>query len=175
MKIPISKLSLGFHELDFEDSLESFGLSNEQVFSKPVTGHVKVDRGASHIYIQAAVKTQGQFSCDRCLREFDQEISGETRLYYEVVSTGERTGFNEDEAEVRTYRSGDAFIDITPDVRETLVLSLPMKMVCSPDCKGICPGCGEDLHESACHCGEKPVDPRWDALKQLLDKTPEGG
>ncbi len=178
MKIPIAKLPIGLHELEFEGPASAYKL-NSAVFSTPVIGQIQVDKGEAQVYVHALVKTNGLFSCDRCVREFDQEISGELRLCYQIVGTGGRPSFTgeegDGEAGLRTYRTGEAFIDISDDIRDTLVISVPMKNVCSPECQGICPGCGEDLKESACKCGEKPPDPRWDTLKQLQDKTPEDG
>jgi len=47
-------------------------------------------------------------------------------------------------------------------------LSIPMKLLCREDCQGICPGCGANLNQEACRCGEKPGDPRWEKLRELL-------
>jgi uncharacterized protein len=46
-------------------------------------------------------------------------------------------------------------------------LSLPVKTLCKPDCKGLCPRCGENRNSQACHCDEGPNDPRWEALAGL--------
>lgn len=53
-------------------------------------------------------------------------------------------------------------------VREDILLSLPTKILCREDCRGICPYCGANLNEKQCDC-KKPVDPRLEALKQFLD------
>jgi uncharacterized protein len=52
-------------------------------------------------------------------------------------------------------------------LKDQLILNLPMKPLCSPDCKGLCPGCGADISTSACGCGESDVDPRFEILKKL--------
>jgi uncharacterized protein len=48
------------------------------------------------------------------------------------------------------------------------VLNMDSRLICSEDCKGVCPRCGKDLNQGSCSC-EKEVDPRLAALKQLLD------
>ena len=59
-------------------------------------------------------------------------------------------------------------IDVTPAVREELVLAAPRYVVCRDDCKGICPQCGKDLNAGPCDCA--PVtDARWQPLKALKD------
>ena len=68
-------------------------------------------------------------------------------------------------------------IDVTDDIREDLLLALPIVFKCSPGCKGICPGCGANLNREKCTCGTKknrkkktgnedPASP-WDALSAL--------
>ena len=69
-------------------------------------------------------------------------------------------------------------INVTEDIREDLLLALPMVYKCSPDCKGICAGCGANLNSEKCSCGKKkkktkseqppPDEPSpWDALSAL--------
>jgi len=58
-------------------------------------------------------------------------------------------------------------IDLTPAMREQILLSIPPSPLCSEDCKGLCPSCGKDLNEGACGCDRTVVDPRWQALKGL--------
>ena len=57
--------------------------------------------------------------------------------------------------------------------REAVVLEMPIKYLCADSCAGICPGCGADLNEGACGCGDKPADPRWGPLKKLLKEENE--
>ncbi len=58
-------------------------------------------------------------------------------------------------------------IDLTPAMREQILLSIPPSPVCREDCKGLCPSCGKDLNDGACGCDRTVVDPRWEALKGL--------
>lgn len=53
-------------------------------------------------------------------------------------------------------------------VSEDIYLYLPTRFLCKPDCKGLCSICGADLNETECGC-KQPSDPRWDALKELLN------
>ena len=62
---------------------------------------------------------------------------------------------------------GGKSIDLSPAVREQILLALPPSPLCTEDCKGLCPTCGKDLNEG--DCGHRPanVDPRWQALKTI--------
>jgi len=61
-------------------------------------------------------------------------------------------------------------IDVTNDVREFALLSVPMKNLCKDDCKGLCSKCGTDLNISKCTCSKEEIDPRWKPLMELKDK-----
>jgi uncharacterized protein len=52
-------------------------------------------------------------------------------------------------------------------LREQVLLSLPVRTLCKPDCKGLCPRCGVDRNSQTCTCDEGPSDPRWQALAGL--------
>jgi uncharacterized protein len=77
-----------------------------------------------------------------------------------------------DESKINiTYLSPDAAkIDITNDVRDYLILSIPMKKLCNTDCKGLCIKCGKNLNEGACECKQLEVDDRWKQLSDLKSK-----
>src|SRR6185436_6751772 len=60
-------------------------------------------------------------------------------------------------------------IDLTPAVREELILAVPRYVLCRQDCRGLCPRCGHDLNIGPCDC-PPPPDPRWDALEALKGK-----
>ena len=63
----------------------------------------------------------------------------------------------------------DLQINLAPLIREYLHLEIPISPVCKPDCKGLCPICGELLSNSTCNHDDEPGDPRLSVLKTLLD------
>ncbi len=170
MKIPIAKLTSGYHELEYEELPSVFCFGNDKVFNKPVFSVVKVDKSETHIYLQAKPKTIASFKCDRCLQEFGKELTSELKIYYEVGSgryINPDISEEEKSANYRSYKTSDGNIDISDDIREVLLLALPMKNLCSENCKGFCSGCGNDLNQIECVCEKNTDDPRWDALKEL--------
>jgi len=58
-------------------------------------------------------------------------------------------------------------LDLTELVREQILLNLPEQTFCNPDCKGLCPKCGQNRNLIDCNCEENETDPRWAALKNL--------
>jgi DUF177 domain-containing protein len=61
-------------------------------------------------------------------------------------------------------------IDLGPVLREYAVLEIPISPLCKPDCKGLCPICGNNLNECTCNHADDSVDPRLAALRSLLEK-----
>jgi uncharacterized protein len=120
-----------------------------------VTGHVKVPMEAD---------------CDRCLEPAPAEVDSDFELYYRPVSEGygEEKAIDEGEAEMGFYE-GDG-LELNEVLREYVLLALPMQRLCSEDCKGICPVCGQNRNQNECHCQAGAQDDRWAALKELQEK-----
>ena len=101
--------------------------------------------------------------CDRCASDFDSQLS----FPIDVVLVTELS--NEDNEDEGVFPlEGDA-ADLEDIVRTVFVLNMDSKLLCKPDCKGLCCRCGKNLNDGPCNC-EKEIDPRFAALKQLLEK-----
>jgi uncharacterized protein len=61
-------------------------------------------------------------------------------------------------------------LDLSAWARDALALALPEKILCRPDCAGLCPVCGKDLNEEPHTHDEERADPRWAALAELKDR-----
>ena len=64
----------------------------------------------------------------------------------------------------------DDSLELEDVLREQMLLEVPIKTVCTEECKGLCPHCGRNLNTGECECAAKVSDPRWEALKGLKDK-----
>jgi uncharacterized protein len=100
--------------------------------------------------------------CSRCLDQLSDEVDVEfTELFaYPDSATDETTDSDE------VFRLVDDLIDLEPVVRDAIVLALPQAPLCSPDCRGLCPGCGGRWADLAPDHGHETIDPRWAALKE---------
>jgi uncharacterized protein len=61
-----------------------------------------------------------------------------------------------------------AEIDVLPDIRDAFVAGFPMQLKCSPECKGLCPGCGRNLNKDSCRCSGRE---KGASLKAVLDEA----
>ncbi|MDF2674142.1 MAG: hypothetical protein K0R09_2410, partial [Clostridiales bacterium] len=59
-------------------------------------------------------------------------------------------------------------IDLKDMVMDNIILSMPIKFLCSPECRGLCPVCGKNLNKYQCNCNKNNVDPRLAVLKDLF-------
>ena len=87
-------------------------------------------------------------------------------------------GGAEEEVELQDEDLSTAFyhdhvLDLGEMLREQFYLALPMRPLCRPDCKGLCPQCGVDRNVEACQCHAEWVDPRLSVLKALVTRKPE--
>lgn len=107
-------------------------------------------------------------TCDRCLEPLSFPVEKSFDLFYrpaEVAGSGGEEELEEGETEV-AYYEGDR-LDLNEILREIVLLALPMQLVCSEACKGICPSCGQNRNLQDCNCSAPAVDDRWSKLKSF--------
>lgn len=110
-------------------------------------------------------------TCSRCLDDFEHplefELSAEFFPTGSILSTTPTSIDEIQEADGFTIGE-DHILDLSEALRQNIVLSLPVKPICKPDCAGLCQKCGQDLNQGQCECPNEHSDPRWAPLKQLL-------
>jgi len=141
----------------------------------PVELAMRVEKaGAETFGVSGRASTRLELSCGRCLERFQMPVDVAFELRYvpdrENTGEGEREVVQED-LETAYYREGK--LDVIELLREQFQLALPMKPLCSDDCRGLCPECGTNLNRAACGCEPRWEDPRLAPLKGLLDRSKE--
>ena len=131
--------------------------------SEPVLAQGMVRNTAGVLMMEGQVRTTIHGICDRCAGSFDREVT----FPIDVVLVTELAN-EENEDEWVFPLEGDS-ADLDDIVRTVFVLNLDSKLLCKEDCKGLCPKCGKNLNDGPCNC-QKELDPRFAALKQLLEK-----
>ena len=133
-------------------------LPAENLLPYPRAQLVKVTVDFSVTFLKPDVLVQGEImchvvgKCDRCLADVDERI----------VLPFEQTFFK-DNAESYCYQGSK--LDATKAVQDEIVLSLPTLLLCSPDCKGLCPKCGVNRNVTECDCDTHKENP----FSQLLN------
>jgi uncharacterized protein len=135
----------------------------------------RVDLGdEGSVHVQGRLEARLGVECARCLEKFSFPVGQELDLFY-LPRREQRSGAEEeDEVELKdrdmvvAFYRGDR-LDLGEAVREQLFLALPMKRLCRPDCRGLCPSCGTNRNAGECGCAPEP-DPRLASLARLFDK-----
>jgi len=106
--------------------------------------------------------------CDRCLETASVPVSKQFDLVYMPSDEGESNGEAEiEEAGIEVGYYEGAGLTLNEVLREVVLLALPMQVVCSEACKGICPACGQNRNQRDCGCHPEPLDDRWSKLKSF--------
>lgn len=93
-------------------------------------------------------------------------MSSDLSLFF-VYSEQESGKYPADD--VRVIIPDTPYLDITDDIRQAILLAVPLKLICRDDCRGLCPHCGTNWNTAMCGCEERgDVDPRWENLKNIL-------
>jgi uncharacterized protein len=178
--LELQKEPLVFREEIAEGAIE-YAPDTRQVGVLPVEG--KADLIVEHrgpqeevedIRVRAAYDGQFEVLCARCVEPVAVPLKGEFDLLFRPegadAEAGERA-ITEDETEIGYY--GKSGLELEDVVREQVLLTLPGRTLCQPDCKGLCAHCGQNLNVKACDCehGAGWNDPRWSALQGLTLKN----
>jgi uncharacterized protein len=107
-----------------------------------LNGLVRLTRTPKGVLVEADFSAEMKNECVRCLVEFSQTV---------VMEFSEMYAFNKRAvSESGLILPDDGNIDLAPLVREYLLLEIPIRPLCKPDCKGLCMECGEDLNVTTC-------------------------
>ncbi len=161
MIIKFTNFNNGLHQLEFEKRALDLNLPPE--FKGDVKVKCKMDKSSHQIVLDCELSCFANFKCDRCNDEFPLNINSEFRLVYifsEKIIENEELNLQ--------YLSPDATkIDFSVEVMEYCLLSVPLKILCKEDCKGLCVKCGLNLNIDTCICEEEKANTVWEKLNKL--------
>ncbi len=132
-----------------------------------VSASVDIQQAGEEYYCQAAVQVRATVECVRCLTNYSSELTGRTDFIVCSDTEETRRREQEDSEDYVFFKGTDLRVDISEPIRQTAILSLSLKPVCSEGCKGLCPQCGTNLNEQTCGCVKESIDPRWEGLRDL--------
>ena len=180
MEFKVSELEREPIDFDLELDPGAVDLGEEavQVGELATSGQAEVlheHRGPKDIVADNRLrgKFQGKFEipCARCVEPVQVPLGAEFDLIFrpaEADAEAPERSITAPETEIGYYQ-GDSLL-LEDVLREQVLLSLPVRTLCKPDCKGLCPRCGQNRNLEACSCEEGPADPRWEALAGLRSR-----
>ena len=172
IRLPETEISKVFEPADLPGEGEEYRVKT------PVVLRLTVHQDHDRYRLVGTVKAELDLDCSRCLepfvlpvdREFDLRFLPSTVVEAEKAEKDEdgEAEVEDDDVSITYYR--DEQIDLIELLREQFYLTLPMKPLCSPACKGICPQCGTNRNLAPCDCNPQMEDPRMAGLKTLITK-----
>jgi uncharacterized protein len=131
-------------------------------------------------YLQGRLRYRQTLVCPRCLAQFSEPVESDLELLVrvdpEALPEGEAEGERQlAEEDLGVLTLAEERLQTDPLILEQLQLNVPMKPICRPDCRGLCPRCGQDRNQGECGCREETADPRWSALAGLRERLDKSG
>jgi uncharacterized protein len=177
MEFKVSELEREPIEFDLELAPGAVDLGEEatQVGGLATSGQAEVlheHRGPKEIV--ADIRLRGRFAgkfevpCARCVDPVETPLQADFDLIFRPADADAEAlerSITAPETEIGYYQ-GDSLL-LEDVLREQVLLALPVRTLCKPDCKGLCPRCGENRNSHPCTCEVGPSDPRWEALAGL--------
>ena len=125
------ELTENINPQDLKLDLEQQGM----VFTALVGAKARITKTGSEIFASLSLEAPVEYTCVRCLAKLENVFRKNFNFNYEA-------------------KPGDV-LDIDEDIRQELILNNPMKTLCKPDCKGLCPDCGQNLNVAQCECKQE--------------------
>ena len=134
MKIPLKNFHDGQSQV-FEEEVDAEELDIDiGVMHFPDAIRVKAEawKTGEDLTVQAHIEAERCFTCSLCLEEFHNVFEKDITLHYDI--------------------KGLESVTLDPDIREEIILEHPIRILCRPDCRGLCAFCGVNRNEGPCDC-----------------------
>ena len=149
--------------ISYKFDVEPFYFEGEKIIpTKQVEVNGEVTSDSEIVVMKAEIKGELELTCSRCLDTFIYPID----IDIEERFTND-SAIHEENDEATFVK--DDVLDIGEIVENTIISTLPIKRLCSENCKGLCHSCGTNLNKESCNCNNEDIDLRLVGLKALLD------
>ena len=152
------------HREAVEVELEPLVLGGQEYLPTPdpTPAELTITRATTGTVFELSFRVGLHGPCFRCLADTALELPIHAREYQATNPGGDE--------ELRSPYVADDRLDLSSWARDAVALELPDKILCRPDCAGLCPVCGRDLNAEPHTHEETKTDPRWAALQSLRDE-----
>ena len=180
LKVSVTNLQKKVFSKERFSTYLDVGIKEDGLYERGGKGDLMVDlwleSSPDGIRAKGNIRGHAGMECTRCLKEYQLELHIDVDEFFrrpglDVVEEGGRRITGEAEAlEEDDYVIEEGVIDLNLLVNDAVMLNLPIKHLCSEDCRGLCPICGIDLNQEECGCSRDSIDPRLEILRTLLDR-----
>lgn len=164
MKIDVAKVRRSVAEVFHYDLKEAFPPlqigTDLLTYKEPVHVQLQVSSTGKSLLVRGQIHACLNVECSRCLKKFTYPMD----LPYEDEWVVAAQATEEQKEDDFVFAKDE--IEIGERITEQIILALPMKFLCSEDCRGLCPKCGQDLNLQECSCPRDDIDPRFAKLAE---------
>lgn len=150
--------TVGFGDAEF--------LGETYRFIEPLKVEGRVYNNGQSLTLEANVSGRMVTECARCLDEVEADVEFSV---HELLSQREE-GADEDE-DIILFDGYE--IELDDIIADHFLMNISGRYLCSDNCKGLCPVCGQNLNHGECDCDNEYIDPRWQALADIMNQTKE--
>lgn len=144
-----------------------YGIS-EVKQAEPLEVNAAAELLEGQIRVTGDLETKIEMVCARCLEPVIEEVHKDFDLFYQPLQKAtkpEEERLKDDDTEIGFFQGEGLFLaDV---LKEQVLLSLPMKVICQSDCRGLCPSCGANMNHEECRCETHSTDARLAPLARL--------
>ncbi len=164
--IPETGLSLDLSATE-QEMEKAAGGELDFTIAAPVKAHLDVTKSGPDVSVTGEIKTLIRLACSRCLKEIETPVDISFYDFFVRARPEQKEQeLKPEDLEVEFLEGTE--LDTSAIILAQLSLEVPIKPLCTPECKGLCPTCGADLNEGPCGCGKaEKIDPRLAALKDF--------
>ncbi|MGC9222854.1 MAG: YceD family protein [Terracidiphilus sp.] len=164
-------LNLAPGAIDYGEEAEQTGPLTTSGRAEVIHEHRGPKDVVADIRLKGGFTGKFQILCARCLEPVEIPVSAEFDLVFRPIGAdadAPERSITASETEIGYYQEDSLLLEDV--LREQVLLSLPARTLCKPDCKGLCPHCGANRNLQPCSCEEGTNDPRWKALIGLRNR-----
>jgi uncharacterized protein len=170
MMLDLEKLTELPAQISLDEDARRLNLAEDGVSLK---GRVRVNLdimpGDHILFCNGWADCEVDLECSRCLESYDDSLHGEVEFSIREMVDGPEISPDEIPENEIVVGSKTTEVDISGQVREALILALPLKPLCRESCLGLCPICGGNRNLNSCECKVEKTDSRWEGLRDLLE------
>ncbi|HUT69428.1 MAG TPA: DUF177 domain-containing protein [Desulfatiglandales bacterium] len=159
MKIDLTNIPSEGKEFNFrfDKDWRKTDLEEERILGlgAPLSAWIKIQPVGKRITIGGSVSTSLLLHCDRCLEPYSWDLSKDFRIFLSLSPFNGGVDVELSEADLNLEFIQGNFLELGQVIKEQIILSLPMKTLCSAECKGLCATCGSNLNVKTCSCSKK--------------------
>lgn len=172
MLIELSKiLSVGDKDIDIQTDIEMQEFvskmgSYKVIDKKPLNIHLS-NAGKKRFLLETDIDITFSIPCGRCLEDVEYRMNIEVRKSFDMNESDDETD------EEHFYITEDNEFNVEEFVYNEVLVNMPMKVLCSESCKGICNRCGANLNTQTCNCDTTELDPRMSKIRDIFNNFKE--